>query len=66
MKVNLKRSSYEKQISVLCFRDRSRAALLAQEDKLGKVSFPTSCDPKVQTFLEGIKLSPVDATGRLK
>ena len=25
---------------------------LAQEDKLGKVSFPTSCDPKVQAQLE--------------
>ena len=25
---------------------------LAQEDKLGKVSFPTSCDPKVQVQFE--------------
>ena len=25
---------------------------LAQEDKLGKVSFPTSCDPKVQAQFE--------------
>jgi tetratricopeptide (TPR) repeat protein len=25
---------------------------LAQEDKLGKVSFPTSCDPKVQALFE--------------
>lgn len=30
---------------------------LAQEDKLGKVNFPTSCDPKVQAqFQRGLAM----------
>src|SRR5262249_38219434 len=39
-------------LSLLLPATMSTNAALAQDDKLGKVAFPTSCDPKVQAEFE--------------